>query len=99
MMIGVEFCFVLFRILLLFFSFWFVGSCYWSVPINARSDREEVHTAVMSAPKLPYNKDDKRQNNENVIVGTLRRIILVSLLHFSFGYALRAFDKSIPSTL
>jgi hypothetical protein len=40
--------------------------------MNSRSDREEVLTAVTSAPKLPYNKDDKRQKNENVLVGTLR---------------------------
>jgi hypothetical protein len=40
--------------------------------MNSRSDREEVLTAVMSVPKLPYNKDDKRQKNEYVLVGTLR---------------------------
>jgi hypothetical protein len=37
----------------------FFGSCYWSLPMNSRSDREEVLTAITSAPKLPYNKDDR----------------------------------------
>jgi hypothetical protein len=27
--------------------------------MNSRSDRQEVLTAVMSAPKLPYNKDGR----------------------------------------
>jgi hypothetical protein len=52
---GHRFCSV--RILL-FFALFF-GSCYWSLPMNSRSDREEVLTAVTSAPKLPYNKDDR----------------------------------------
>jgi hypothetical protein len=62
-------------------------------------DREEVLTAVTSVPKLPYNKDEERQKNGNVIVGTSRIYNpCFSLFHFSFGYVLRAFDKSIPST-
>jgi hypothetical protein len=50
-------CFVLSGTFFLFVLFF--GSCYWSSPMNSRSDREDVLTAVTSAPKLPYNKDDR----------------------------------------
>jgi hypothetical protein len=50
-------CFVLSRSFFLFVFFF--GSCYWSLPMNSRSDREEVLTAVTSVPKLLYNKDDR----------------------------------------
>jgi hypothetical protein len=59
-MIGAAIVFVLSGSFFLFALF--LGSCYLSLPMNSRSDREEVLTAVTSAPKLPYNKDngDKR---------------------------------------
>jgi hypothetical protein len=67
--------------------------------MNSRSDREEVLTAVTSAPKLQYNKDDRDKRMRMYLSGLYGSVILISLLHFSFGYALRAsFDKSIPFT-
>jgi hypothetical protein len=57
-MIGAAIVFVLSGSFFLFALFF--GSCYWSsLPMNSRSDREEALTAVTSAPKLPYNKDDR----------------------------------------
>jgi hypothetical protein len=56
-MIGAAIVFVLSRSFFLFALFF--GSFYWSLLMNSRSDREEVLTAVTSAPKLPYNKDDR----------------------------------------
>ena len=32
--------------------------------------KKKLLSAVTSAPKLPYNKDEGKQKNENVIVGT-----------------------------
>jgi hypothetical protein len=66
--------------------------------MNSRSDREEVLTAVTSAPKLPYNKDDRDIRMRMYLSGLQGSVILISLLHFSFGYALHAFNKSIPFT-
>jgi hypothetical protein len=95
-MIGAAIVFVLFGSFFLFALFF--CSCYWSLPMNSRSDREEVLTAVTSAPRLPYNKDDRAKRMRMYLLGLLGSVILISLLHFSFGYALRAFDKSIPFT-
>jgi hypothetical protein len=69
--------------------------------MNSRSDREEGLTAVTSAPKLPYNKDDRDKRVRMQLSGLVRvcnDVILIFLLHFSFDYALRAFDNSIPFT-
>jgi hypothetical protein len=45
------------------------GSCHWSVPMNSRSDREEVLTAVTSASKFPYNKDDRDKRMRTYLPG------------------------------
>jgi hypothetical protein len=47
----------------------FLGSCYWSLPMNSHSDREEVLTALTSAPKLSYNKDDRGKRRRMYLLG------------------------------
>jgi hypothetical protein len=61
-MIGAVILFVLsgsFFLFVCLVSVVVIGVCHWSLPMNSRSDREEGLTAVTSAPKLPYNKDDR----------------------------------------
>jgi hypothetical protein len=66
-MIGAVIVFVLSGSFFLFA--WFFGSCYWSLPMSSRSDREEVLTAVTSAPKPPYNKDDRNKRMRMYLSG------------------------------
>jgi hypothetical protein len=47
---------------------------------------------------VPMNSRNRDKRMRMYLPGLKGSVILIFLLHFSFGYALGAFDKSIPST-